>query len=115
MAEVCPLLLAVLVLGSESVGVLRHVLRLLHQLRRLHALNGNDVEGVEILEGKIDAQLLLEFNFSFFAAFTGSSTNLLLGRVVYCRQGDETGDVLGVFLQNHMIPAKQQKGTARCW
>lgn len=50
-AEVGPLLPAVLLLGGQAVGVLRHVLRLLHQLRRLQALHGDDVEGVQILDG----------------------------------------------------------------
>ena len=39
-----------LLLPAAPVGVLRHVLRLLDQLRRLHALHGDDVEGVQVLE-----------------------------------------------------------------
>lgn len=64
-----PLLLAVLVLGSESVRVLRHVLRLLHKLRRLHALHGDDVEGVQILdvrEGKTEYKALYQLLLALF-------------------------------------------------
>lgn len=45
--ETGPLPVAV---GGLIEGVFRHVLRLLHQLRRVHGLHGDDVEGVQVLQ-----------------------------------------------------------------
>lgn len=123
-------------LGGAPVGVFCDVLRLLHQLWRIHGLHRDDVEGVQILQrgGQTDRQTEGQTDGSGWGGDTrwaaevfevwlknveslkqvlpsvlSRQTHLLLGGVVDVGERDEAAHVLSVLLENHMIPGKHQE------